>query len=240
MTEKIGVDDLAEDVFGLNIRGLRSIGVIWIRPAVYFSAAQDAGWDGRFTPSIRLWLSLIALTSLFQFIWIGSDTPLVAAYAEGFRNAGLVPPEGMTLQQLGERAALWIYALAPMVQLALFLLVLGFFPFWGERATYSLALRRVFGVMIPSATLLVLFLPALALVPSSQVAMIGYVIGAVTFLLDALTGYRAAFPVASAFGRLWRAALLALCILILNVIANVGAQIAGIVLVSYQFGLSAG
>jgi hypothetical protein len=238
LKDKIEIDDLAEDVFGLNVRGIRSIGTIWVNPAAYFMAAREKSWSGRFTPSIRLWLSLIALTSLLQFIWIGGDTPLVSAYAEGFRSAGLTPPEGMNFEQLGQHTALWIYAIAPIIQLTLFLLVLGFFPFWGEKTTYGMRIRNIFAVMIPSATLLALFLPSMALIPSTHLAAFGYIIGIVTFALDGSTAYRAAFPSQTLLGRIWRAGVLTLSILMLNIAANIAAQVLGIVVVSYQLGLS--
>lgn len=239
MTDRIRLDDLAEDTFGLNLRGLKSIATIWGRPKRYFSAAQTPDWGGRYTPSIRLWLSLIALASLLQFVWIGSNTPLVDAYAEGFRNAGVIPAEGQSYQQLGESAALWIYAIAPAMQLVGFLLLLPVFGFWGEPTTYSQRVRNSFAVMIPSATVLVVGLPALSLLSSSQLGSIGYVIGVITLLLDALTGFRGAFQTCSVLGRVWRAGLLAAFILVLNIITNISAQIAGIIWVSVRFGLSA-
>lgn len=240
MSDKIGIDDLAEDIFGLNVRGIRSIGTIWINPAAYFLAAREKDWRTEFTPSIRLWLSLIALTSLLQFIWIGSDTPLVSAYSDGFRNAGILPAQGMSYDDLGQQAALWIYAIAPVTQLVLFLCILAFFPFWGEKRPYGLKVRSLFAVMIPSASLLALFLPAMALVPATHLTAFGLLVGAVTFGLDAVTGYRGAFSARTGFAKAWRAGLLAFMILVLNIFANVGAQIVGIVAVSFQYGLSAG
>ncbi|MEE2565273.1 hypothetical protein [Hyphobacterium marinum] len=235
MTNKVAIDDLAEDVFGLNIRGIRSIATIWIHPRRYFQSARSPDWDNRYTPSIRLWLSLIALASLLQFLWIGTDTPLVSAYAAGFEDAGVTPSPGMTFQELGERAALWIYAFAPAVQFVLFLAVLGFFPFWGERTSYSLRLRNLFAIMMPSATAMTLLLPAMALIPVSLLTAFGYLIGLLTLLLDTVTGFRGAFPAVDGLARLWRAGLLAVAILTLNVIANISAQIAGIVFVSVVY-----
>ncbi|WP_300555614.1 hypothetical protein [Maricaulis sp.] len=240
MTDRIRLDDLAEDTFGLNLRGLKSMATIWLAPRRYFSAAETPDWGGRYTPSIRLWLSLIALASLLQFVWIGSNTPLVDAYAEGFRNAGVVPGEGQRYQELGEAAALWIYAIAPAMQLAGFLLLLPLFGFWGQPTTYSQRVRNSFAVMIPSATVLVAGLPALSLLSSSQLGNVGYLIGLVTLLLDAATGFRGTFQTCTRLGRMWRAGLLAAFILVLNIIINILAQIAGIIWVSVRFGVSAG
>jgi len=238
MQDQVTLDDMAEDIFGLNVRGIRSIGTSWINPGEYFRSALGSNWDGRFTPSIRLWFSLIALASLLQFIWIGSDTPLVSAYADGFRNAGVTLTSGLTFEALGERAALWIYAIAPVFQLLLFLLCLAFIPLWGRKTTYSLRVRFLFIAMIPSGSLMAAFLPAMALVPATHLTALGLILGVATFFLDAITSYRGAFPELRTFARIWRSALLAAIILALNVVANIAAQIAGIVLVTNQYGLS--
>lgn len=50
----LGVDDLVEDIFGLNWRGLKTIWTLFTRPALYFEAAKTPKWQDRYTPSFRV------------------------------------------------------------------------------------------------------------------------------------------------------------------------------------------
>jgi hypothetical protein len=239
MRDKIGFDELAGDIFSLNIRGLKSIAALWRAPRDYFAAAEDANWCDRFTPSIRLWLSLIAVSSLLQFFWIGTDTPLVAAYTEGFRESGVVLTGDLTFEQLGETAALWIFGVFPLMQLLIFLFVLPLFPLWGRPTTYSLRARYGFSMMIPSASVMVFLLPSMALMPPATVSLFGVAIGILSFLIDASTVYRSRLA-QSLTGRILRSAALAGLVLLLNVTAHIATQIAGIILVSARYGLTVG
>lgn len=237
MTQNIGLDDLAGDIFSLNIRGLRTIAVLWRDPRAYFDAASDPDWKNRYTPSVRLWLSMIALASLLQFLWLGSDTPLVAAFAQGFRDAGVELQDGMTYESIGETAAIWIFAAFPIVQLLTFLFILPLFRLWGRDTTYSLRVRYGFAMMTPSASVMLLLLPSMALLSPEQVTLFGIGIGILAWLIDAVTMYRGISPGQTQPGRLLRAGLLAAIILTLNVVTNVATQIAGIILISLRYGL---
>ena len=57
-----GLNDMAEDLFGLSLRGLATIRDSFLRPADLFSAARTPDWQGRYTPSVRLVISLITFT----------------------------------------------------------------------------------------------------------------------------------------------------------------------------------
>ncbi len=238
MTDKIGVDDLAGDIFNLNIRGLKSITALWRSPKTYFQAARRTDWSGRFTPSVRLWLSIIALTSLLQFIWIGSGSPLVEAYTQGFRDAGVVVAGETTVEELSEIAAVWIFGIFPIVQLVLFLFLLPLFPLWGKGTTFSLRVRYGFAMMVPSASLMVFILPSMALFPPGVMSSFGLGIGLMAFLVDAQTAYRGGFG-GSVLRRALRAMAVSGLILTLNITAHIATQIAGIVFVSIRYGVTA-
>ena len=96
------MDALAEDLFGLNVRGLRSVRTLWARPKRYFAAARSLDWNGTYTPSIRLYLSFFALYSLLKVWWIGGNAGMVGAYAAGFAEAGVVVPPGKTMDDIGK------------------------------------------------------------------------------------------------------------------------------------------
>ncbi len=189
---------------------------------------------------MRLWLSLIALSSLLQFLWLGSDTPLVAAFAQGFRDAGVVLRDGMTYEAVGEIAAVWIFASFPVVQLLTFLFILPLFRFWGRETSFSLRIRLGIAIMIPSASVMLFVLPSMSLLAPEQMIAFGWAIGVLAWLVDSVTMFRGASPGKTLWGRIVRSGVFAGIILVLNVIMNVATQITGIILVSMRYGLTVG
>lgn len=238
MSTKISVDDLAGDLFSLNIRGLRSIAILWARPSAYFDAADDAEWKDSYTPSVRLWLSLIALSSLLQVIWLSPTSPIVMAYADGFREAGLALPETLTFPALGEEAAVLIFTAFPIVQLLTFLFILPLFRVWGRETTFSLRVRYGFATMIPSASLMMIILPGMAGLPSGWASSFGWAIGLVAMTVDTMTVHRSGVHETAGTWRWLRALLIAVIVLGLNVIMHAITQVAGIIFISVKYGLA--
>ncbi|WP_421791481.1 hypothetical protein [Hyphobacterium sp.] len=239
MKKNIGFDDIAGDLFSLNIRGLKSICVLWVSPQDYFGAASDDDWNGRYTPSVRLWLSLVAIASLLQFLWIGTGTPLVEAFAQGFRDSGAALPAGVTYEEVGRATAHWTFAAVPIVQFLVFLSIFPLFAFWGRETSFGLRVRYGFAMMIPGASLMVFLLPAFALVPSGQVNQFGVLIGILAFLIDAITVFRSRLA-PSLLSRIIRAIALAGIAVLLNVTIQIATTIAGVIWISMSYGLMAG
>lgn len=238
--QRVSVDDVVQDLFGLNLRGLRSIWTLIARPRRYFEAATYADWQGRYTPSVRLWLSLLAIFSLLKVWFISEDSPLVAAYAHGFRAAGVTPIAGETFESIGQAAALWTFGLVPILQFAAMFLLAIVYPAWGEKTNFALRQRFLFGILTPSSTLGLFLVVAMVLVPPSLITVYAFALAAVSFTVDTVTGARGAFASRGGWGRLWRAALLALVVAALNIGVNVLAQIAGILVVGGQMTVPAG
>jgi hypothetical protein len=237
MSKSIGLDDVIEDIFSLNLRGIKSIATLWRNPKRYFEAAAETDWNNAYTPSVRLWLSLIALASLLQFFWIGADTPMVDAYAQGFQNAGAIPPDGMTHAELAETTALMVFAVFPIVQLLIFLVILPRIRLWGRATTYGLRLRYGFALMVPSTSLSVIILPSMALLPPDQVSIFGAGIGLLALLVDASTVYRGGAPGQTGTGRVARSVLLAAIILLMNFTAHMIVQTVCIILTYIRYGV---
>lgn len=231
----LNLDRFAEDLFGLNIRGLRSIFALWVHPRKYFTVARTPDWNGLFTPSVRLWLSFFALFSALKFWWIGGNEGMIGAFTSGFAQAGLPIPDGTTYEDVGREAVMWIFSLTPILQIICMFLLALIFPFWGEQTTISLKQRYLFAVIVPSASLMPLFMTIMLFVPQSALSLYGLLIAAVTFLVDFQTGYRGAFTQVTRMGRAWRAGLLALIVVLLNTGTSILAQIAGIIVISQKY-----
>lgn len=233
----LSLDAIAEDLFGLNIRGVQSILAVWRRPRAYFAAAKAPDWNDKYTPSIRLWLSFFALFSALKYWWLGSNEGMVGAFATGFADAGLKLPDGVTYQDVGAEAVLWVFGWVPVLQIVSMGLLSLIYNAWGERTTLALRQRYLFAVMIPSASLMPVFLTIMYFVPQAMMAAYGILLAAVTFFIDFQAGYRGGFSNVSISGRAWRAGLLALILVAVNTLTTVAAQIVGIVVIGQKYGV---
>ena len=232
------LDAVAEDLFGLNLRGLRSVRAAWTEPRRYYDAARSLDWSGRFTPSIRLWLSFFALYSALKFWWIGGNGGMIEAYAAGFAKAGVIVPTGRTIQDIGREAVLWVFGVIPILQIVTMMFVSMVFPFWGEPTTLALRQRYFFVTLIPSTSLMPVFLSVMVFVPSDALTAYGVALALVAFAVDFQMGLRGGFANLRPVSRAWRAGLLAFIVVGLNVLTSIAAQIVGIVMTSSKYGVA--
>ena len=235
-TAKLSADTIAEDLFGLNIRGLRSIATLWRHPKRYFAAARVPDWQNKYTPSIRLWLSFFAIFSALKFWWIGDNQGMIDAFSSGFANAQLQLPSGITYDDLGREAVLWIFGLTPLTQIVSMIILALFYRGWGEKTTIALRQRYLFAVLVPSASLMPLFLTIMVFVPSNWLTPYAILLAILTFAVDFQAGYRGGFSKVVGFSKIWRAALLALIVVGINVSTNIITQIVGIILIASKYG----
>lgn len=235
----LALDSIAEDLFGLNIRGLHTILVAWRRPRDYFSAARTPNWKGQFTPSIRLWLSFFALFSALKFWWLGTNAGMIGAFATGFENAGINLPDGVTYQDVGAETVLLVFGWVPILQIVSMVLLAMVYNVWGERTTLAQRQRYMFAVMIPSASLMPIFLTMMLFVPQQMMTVYGILLAIAAFVIDFQSGYRGGFSNVSKSGRAWRAGLLALVLVSINTLTAIAAQIVGIIVISQKYTVGA-
>lgn len=232
----IPIDAVSEDLFGINLRGLRSIVMLWRDPKVYFGAARQSNWGDKFTPSIRLWLFFFALLSFFKVWWVGSSDGMIQAYADGFSNAALPLPPGMTYWDVGRESVLVVFGLLPLFQItATILFALGF-KAWGEPTTAALRQRYLFAVIVPSASLMPVFMTVMMFLPPHWLTAYGLLLAGLTWLIDFQTGYRGGFQAVGRIGRVWRAAFVSFCVVSINIAMTLLAQLVGVVITTYKYG----
>ncbi|MEM9168135.1 MAG: hypothetical protein AAGC56_00650 [Pseudomonadota bacterium] len=235
--DEVTLNDAVEDLFGLSFRAIATVRALIVRPAEYYAAARVKDWEGRFTPSMRMWLSLFALLSLLQFIWLGPDSPMVAATATSVDDAGLDLPAGMTAEQLSEKIYVTVYAAFPVV--ALCGLTLGglLFPFWGKGQTAGTRLRSTFATVIPSTFMSVALTTLTVVLSRDQLGPLPLAALFIAALLDFVTAARGAFPGSHAFLRVLRALVLAAWIGGINFAVSIASQFAGFAVVTVQTGV---
>lgn len=220
--EGLGADALIEDIFGLNIRGLGTIKDMIAAPRIVYEAARAADWAGRYTPSIRLVFSLVALMSFFRFLWAGEDTPFVEAIVEGLATA----EPNLSSEELRKKAMDLVAAYAaalPIVWVAAHLAVATVLRVWGRGTKAVLRIRLYFLTIVPSMTLTLAFTFLMPFVGQNAVAFNLALIVAVV-LLDGATAMRGGVA-GKGHRKIARAASFAAAALIAGVAANVLATI---------------
>ena len=150
----LGVDSLMEDIFGLNIRALKSIAVLCWRPARYFDAARDRDWFGRYTPSFRIWLGIFAIVVALRFFYTSEDSPLfdfvLNDMVRDFVDDPAMTIDAANADALTKRFINWGLAALPISLAASHALIAVGFRWFGQTTSYLLRLRFVFAVAIPS------------------------------------------------------------------------------------------
>lgn len=159
--DRIGFDSLLEDLFGLNVKGLKTIWTLLISPAKYFQAAKSREWMNKYTPSFRVWFGIVALTAAFKFIYAGKDSAMLELYTlqmeamketfeSGRQSAGRDPidlshidPEVSAMSVLK-----WIFILSPFMTMIFMSLLAFVYRAWGEKLSFVVRLRYVFAMII--------------------------------------------------------------------------------------------
>ncbi|WND02012.1 hypothetical protein QGN29_10685 [Temperatibacter marinus] len=242
-TEKNNPKDLAtgeivEDVLGLDMRGLKSIYALWVKPREYFQAAKQANWNNIYTPSVRLWLFFFALFSVLKFWWLENNPAMIGAYIVGFEEARLTEPEGVSFEEIAQEMLQLTFAILPFLQIAVLGLLSFVYPFWGRPLSRALRQRYFFAIMIPSASLMPVLLTGMVFITSEYIELYSYSLALTAFLLHFMVSYRGVFYDFTLGKRLFLSGLMAFVVVALSTLLGVVTQIGGIVYISMQYGLS--
>ena len=203
MTQRVGADALAEDVFGLNVRGLKTMRDAVLRPGVVFAAARSRDWSQRYTPSVRVVFWLLTATSFLRFLWASDDSAMFLNF-----EANLSAVEDPARRRELARSVLAAYAaLVPFLFLAFEGLLAAVLRVWGVATSYAERYRLLLVALIPSTLFLTLMTLTLPFLPLAAVVPVGYAVAASAVILDASTGARGGVA-GRGVGRFWRAALL--------------------------------
>jgi hypothetical protein len=211
---KIGLEEFLEDVFGLNIRSAKTIWTSFKKPSQYFDAARTPDWEQKYTPSLRLWLGLIAVMVAFQFIWARPDGTFMAAMREGLINGLKSGMESGSKQQMDlanfdfDAVFLDTMQLNTLLYPFIFIFFMSFLAFlyraWGEKLPFVVRQRYIFAIIVP-ATVFGLFTTLLMTFASTEMfkvislLQIGVVLG--LYFITAYRGPYARMEAGEKFGR---------------------------------------
>jgi len=228
-----GWDALLEDIFGLSLRGLATIRDMLLRPAEVFTAARAQSWLNRYTPSLRLVMSLIAVMLLLRIFWAAESTAMfqmVLVQIAMLQEQGIVIEDPMAMARLYFNAWAFVFPFAYLIVHALFALLT---RVWGKGTSTVVRLRLYFAAMIPGIIYSVLFMAAAPFQSATLMMVMTFVSMGITFLLHGLTCFRGMMPVMSAAGRLWRGGLFAAIATTADIVASILASTLGGVAIGY-------
>lgn len=219
---------MAEDIFGLSLRGLKTMRDLVVRPSLVFDAARCPDWLDRYTPSMRLFSSLVALMLLLRIFWAGDDSvmyqSMVGQLEQLVANGTLT---GDPAQLAESYFGTWALAF-PVVYLLVHFLVSMTVKIWGPDASRVTRIRLYFAALVPGIMLANLTLLATPLIAPAYLAaftIVYLVLCVLAYGTTAYLGLKASF--ASPYSRLWRGALFALIAILTDTASSLLSNVVG-------------
>lgn len=229
--KSLGFDNLLEDIFGLNFRGLKSLWVSFLNPKAYYQAAWQPNWGGRFTPSFRLWFSLTLLSFFFQFFWASNGSALISLYEDMIVKSGLVLPSGVSSRDAAIAYSRIYFSFIPFSNALGYFIIALLFPFWGQKTPIIVRIRYIFITATPITFFTFLAYITLAYIPADGVILWSIINILLTVFFYFITGLRGAFYHLSMGQRWWRALVLSFFILVtIFIMAGVAQMISVLIL----------
>ncbi|MFN4025125.1 MAG: hypothetical protein ACK4MQ_09840 [Hyphomonas sp.] len=213
MSRFAGWDALADDVFGLNVRGFRTMWVSVFNPARIFEAARDADWHGRYTPAIRLSFMIIAFTMFLQFIWMSEGSALWQAMRE---VAETFPDDWQGRDaETATRDVLLAFSVAfPIAYFGVHIPLSLIAGTWGPQTPLPVRSRLYFSTLVPAVIIGLVMTLVQARLPNEQLGAISPFLSVVSFGVYFLIIFRGLAPRVPASGRIWRAGLTSAIIMV--------------------------
>ena len=180
-----------------------------VAPARLFAAARTLDWEDRkYSPTLRVWLFLVAVMMFLQFMWANPDSymgqGLGAALASNeSQDPILKAPETL---ELALQRYVFVY---PIVLLLSGMMIALVIRIWGKGTTTVTRIRLFFAAVLPGMFVTLATTPLVAFVPAENVAQYFAGVFITIFLADFLTTWRGLAPIYKTGARTWRAVLLA-------------------------------
>ena len=223
----VGWDDLAEDVFGLSVRGLVTIRDLVVRPAKVFAAARQTAWSGLYTPSLRLVAFLITVMLLLRVFWAAEEAVMYQNVLSMLETAAAENPDiGDPVELASLYFAAWALSF-PIVYFPLHLLASVLLRVWGKGTRSAVRVRLYFAALVPAMCVSVTSLaiiPSLTLEQALLFSTAGFLVAVLIYALTVHFGLRETGMPPRA--RLWRGGLFALFASLTDTMIAIGAGIA--------------
>jgi len=221
--ERPGLDSLVEDLFGLNLRGLSTIGRLFLAPKDVFDSARVSDWRRKYTPTIRLTFSVITVFMLLSFFWAAEDGMMYQALLAQFNEAASTDAHSLTIEEVRDRLDN-VFAAYSFMYPFIYMLIHGCVSsvvfLWGKGTGWVTRVRLYFGLLAVGMsvslliTLVTPFLRAEMLVPFTFIGLV------ITLIAYWLTYLRGMWGRASKLGIVVRATSISALIILVDLIVS--------------------
>ena len=225
----VGLDNLIEDIFGLNAKAFKSIWASFRAPKTYAMAAKVPNWSDAFTPSVRVWVGLVALYSALRFFYGSEDGAMTQMYVEMYDAAIAenpnVPFAKVDTTLFAQSVLKWTLVFFPFIMLPLYAAIAFVFRVWPDKPGFVIRFRYIMLTVLPGTALTAfltftyIFLEGAWLAAIMVISLVGII------LLDGLTAYRGTLHSIAPKRRLGLSVVLAILLMVAFTIGSFVAAI---------------
>ena len=216
-----GFNALLEDVFGLNVRGLRTLRDLYVHPRRVFDSARVIDWANQHTPTIRLTFSLITVYMLLSFFWAADDGPLYQSLFAQLEQAVIQNPDLPPAEDMIEG---WFAAYSfsfPFVYMFVHFIAGSLLFVWGKGTSWTTRLRLYFGLLAVSMSLSLAVTLLMPFLTVDQLLFYSLSSSLLSIVAYAVTYGRGMAGIHSGVALWWRAPLVALFIGVTDILIAV-------------------
>lgn len=221
------IDALVADMFGLNVRGAKTLAHLVTKPAEVFVSARVNDWQGRYTPTMRLAFSILTVFSLLSFFWAAEDGVLYQTLFDLFSDEFARQPDAPPIETFINTMFAGYNFIYPFTYMLVHAMVGSCVLVWGKGTPWVARIRLYFSVASIGIALSVLSIAVMPLINTSIMwiwTTMGLTVGFLAYIITYGRGMRGRFPT---WGLLVRAVLLAIIVTITDfivaIIAGTGA-----------------
>lgn len=212
-------DSLLSDLFGLNVRGARTLWDLLARPKRVFDSARVYDWRSAYTPTMRLAFSILTVFSLLSFFWASKDGILYQTLFAEFSAEFADDPNAPSVEDMLDATFAAYNVIYPFTYMLVHTIAASVLFVWGKGTPWVARIRLYFGaasVGIAFATISVFTMPFLSLDLIVISTLLSIVLSVMVYAIIFARGMSGAF---SALGLYMRAIFVALFITVVDLVA---------------------
>lgn len=207
----VGLFDLLDDGVGFGAKTLKTLKITVTKPREYFLAAQTPDWSG-FSPSIRVYVVLLAVSSYLRYLYLGDGQLMTELYVGQFE---------MVIEQLSDEDPRWLQAdpremanqtlaelffWTPFISFVLYTLFGMVWMAYAEKLSLAVRVRYIYALLIPATMFMLVSTVAMVTLPSQWAAYLSFSGLFGSAIVVSITAYFGAYPeTESSGGKLMRA-----------------------------------
>lgn len=205
-------DSFIEDVFGLNVRGLKTLGQLLAGPKKVFESARVADWRSRYTPTLRLTFSIITVYMLLSFFWAAEDGAMYQTILAQLQDAATRNPD-MPAPELILEAYFAAFSFTyPFIYMVIHTIIGSLIWMWGPGSSWVTRIRLYFGLLAVGMFFALLTVLVIPFISTEMFAVFSLVGMSLTFIVYIATYMRGMAGTYSTVGLTVRAVILSVTI----------------------------